>query len=134
MMAGGNSGDVVAGGDPDGSYLWQVVSHESEPTMPPDADRIPDAMLNVVKEWILGGIIERDGAKPVAQKAGASLALDSGALVKPSGPPVMPPRLSLEPRFSGLRPTTIRALDASPHGDVVAVSYTHLTLPTKRIV
>ena len=121
MMAGGNSGDVVAGGDPDGSYLWQVVSHESEPTMPPDADRIPDAMLNVVKEWILGGIIERDGAKPVAQKAGASLALDSGALVKPSGPPVMPPRLSLEPRFSGLRPTTIRALDASPHGDVVAV-------------
>ena len=121
MIAGGNSGDVVAGGDPDGSYLWQVVSHESEPTMPPDADRIPDAMLNVVKEWILGGIIERDGAKPVAQKAGASLALDSGALVKPSGPPVMPPRLSLEPRFSGLRPTTIRALDASPHGDVVAV-------------
>ena len=121
MMAGGNSGDVVAGGDPDGSYLWQVVSHESEPTMPPDADRIPDAMLNVVKEWILGGIIERDGAKPVAQKAGSSLALDSGALVKPSGPPVMPPRLSLEPQFSGLRPTTIRALDASPHGDVVAV-------------
>ena len=45
MMAGGNSGDVVAGGDADGSYLWQVVSHESEPTMPPDADRIPDAML-----------------------------------------------------------------------------------------
>ena len=121
MMAGGNSGDVVAGGDPDGSYLWQVVSHESEPTMPPDADRIPDVMLNVVKEWILGGIIERDGAKPVAQKAGSSLALDSGALVKPSGPPVMPPRLSLEPEFSGLRPTTIRALDASPHGDLVAV-------------
>jgi hypothetical protein len=49
MMAGGNSGDVVAGGDADGSYLWQVVSHESEPTMPPDADRIPDAMLKVIK-------------------------------------------------------------------------------------
>ena len=121
MMAGGNSGDVIAGGDPDGSYLWQVMSHESEPTMPPDADRIPDAMLNVVKEWILGGIIERDGVKPVAQKASSSLALDSGALVKPTGPLVMPPRLSLEPRFSGLRPTTIRALDASPHGDLVAV-------------
>ena len=121
MMAGGNSGDVVAGGDPDGSYLWQVASHESEPTMPPDADRIPDVMLNVIKEWILGGIIERDGAKPVAQKASSSLALDSGALVKPSGPPVMPPRLSLEPEFYGLRPTTIRALDASPHGDLVAV-------------
>jgi len=121
MMAGGNSGDVVAGGDADGSYLWQVVSHESEPTMPPDADRIPDAMLKVIKEWIVGGIIERDGAKPVAQKASSSLALDSGSIVKPSGPPIMPPRLSLEPRFHGLRPTTIRSIDASPHGDLVAV-------------
>ena len=121
MMAGGNSGDVVAGGDADGSYLWQVVSHESEPTMPPDADRIPDAMLKVIKEWIAGGIIERDGAKPVAQEASSSLALDSGSIVKPSGPPVMPPRLSLEPHFHGLRPTTIRAIDASPHGDLVAV-------------
>ena len=121
MMAGGNSGDVVAGGDADGSYLWQVVSHESEPTMPPDADRIPDAMLKVIKEWIAGGIIERDGAKPVAQEARSSLALDSGSIVKPSGPPVMPPRLSLEPHFHGLRPTTIRAIDASPHGDLVAV-------------
>jgi len=121
MMAGGNSGDVVAGGDADGSYLWQVVSHESEPTMPPDADRIPDAMLKVIKEWIAGGIIERDGAKPVAQKASSSLALDSGSIVKPSGPPIMPPRLSLEPCFHGLRPTTIRSIDASPHGDLVAV-------------
>jgi len=121
MMAGGNSGDVVAGGDADGSYLWQVVSHESEPTMPPDADRISDAMLKVIKEWIVGGIIERDGAKPVAQKASSSLALDSGSIVKPSGPPIMPPRLSLEPCFHGLRPTTIRSIDASPHGDLVAV-------------
>ena len=121
MMAGGNSGDVVAGGDADGSYLWQVVSHESEPTMPPDADRIPDPMLKVIKEWIVGGIIERDGAKPVAQEASSSLALDSGSIVKPSGPPIMPPRLSIEPRFHGLQPTTIRSIDASPHGDLVAV-------------
>ena len=121
MMAGGNSGDVVAGGDADGSYLWQVVSHESEPTMPPDADRIPDAMLKVIKKWIAGGIIERDGAKPVAKEASSSLAIDSGSIVKPSGPPIMPPRLSLEPRFHGLRPTTVRAIDTSPHGDLVAV-------------
>ena len=121
MMAGGNSGDVVAGGDADGSYLWQVVSHESEPTMPPDADRIPDPMLKVIKEWIEGGIIERDGAKPVAKEASSSLALDSGSIVKPSGPPVLPPRLSLEPCFHGLQPTTIRSIDASPHGDLVAV-------------
>ena len=121
MMAGGNSGEVVVAGDPDDSYLWLVASHEVEPVMPPDADRIPDAMLKVIKEWIVSGIIQRDGAKPVAQEASSSLALDSGSIVKPSGPPVMPPRLSLEPHFHGLRPTTIRAIDTSPHGDLVAV-------------
>jgi hypothetical protein len=30
-MAGGSSGEVIAAGDPDGSYLWQVVTHASEP-------------------------------------------------------------------------------------------------------
>ena len=89
MMAGGNSGDVVVAGDPDDSYLWLVASHEVEPVMPPDADRVPDAMLKVIKEWIVSGIIQRDGAKPVAQEASSSLALDSGSIVKPSGPPVL---------------------------------------------
>ena len=121
VMAGGNSGEVVVSGDPDDSYLWLVASHEVEPVMPPDADRIPDPMLKVIKEWIVGGIIERDGAKPVATEASSSLALDSGSIVKPSGPPVLPPRLSLEPCFHGLQPTTIRSVDASPHGDLVAV-------------
>ena len=77
-------------------------------------------MLKVIKEWIVGGIIERDGAKPVAKEASSALALDSGSIVKPSGPPVLPPRLSLEP-FSWTQPTTIRSVDASPHGDLVAV-------------
>jgi WD40 repeat protein len=121
MMAGGNSGDVLDAGNPQNSYLWQVVSHDSEPTMPPDADRIPEAMLSVITKWIAGGILERDGAKPVAKKAGSSLALDAGAIVKPEGPPVMPPRLPLEPVSHGLRPTTILALAASPHGDFAAL-------------
>ena len=41
-MAGGYSGEVIAPGDAEGSYLWQLASHESEPKMPPQADRIPD--------------------------------------------------------------------------------------------
>ncbi|MFM8379824.1 MAG: c-type cytochrome domain-containing protein, partial [Planctomycetia bacterium] len=28
-LAGGSSGEVIAPGDADGSYLWQVVSHSS---------------------------------------------------------------------------------------------------------
>lgn len=121
LQAGGNSGEVVAAGDPDGSYLWQVASHESEPVMPPNADRIPDDMLAAIKAWIVGGLVERDGAKPVATGPVTKLALDPGAIVTPEGEPVMPPRLSLKVMTHGLRPTTVTGLDASPHGDLLAV-------------
>jgi len=121
LQAGGNSGEVVASGDPDGSYLWQVASHESEPVMPPNADRISDDMLAVIKAWIVGGLVERDGAKPVAAGPVTKLALDPGAIVTPQGDPVMPPRLPLQVVTHGLRPTTVTGLDASPHGDLLAV-------------
>ena len=121
MQAGGNSGEVLAAGDPDGSYLWQVASHESEPVMPPNADRIPDSMLDVIKKWIVGGLLERDGSKPVIAKTTTKLALDPGAIVKPEGDPVLPPRLPLQVVTHGIRPTTITGLAASPHGDLVAI-------------
>ena len=121
MQAGGNSGEVLAAGDPDGSYLWQVASHESEPVMPPNADRIPESMLDVIKKWITGGLLERDGSKPVVAKPKTNLALDPGAIVKPEGDPVLPPRLPLQVVTHGIRPTTITGLAASSHGDLVAI-------------
>ncbi len=121
MQAGGNSGEVLAAGDPDASYLWQVASHESEPVMPPNADRIPGSMLDVIKKWIVGGLLERDGAKPVVTKPATNLALDPGAIVTPEGEPVLPPRLPLQAVTHGIRPTTITGLAASPHGDLVAI-------------
>jgi hypothetical protein len=120
-MAGGSSGAVIAPGDADGSYLWQLASHAAEPRMPPEADRIPDAMLDVVKEWIAGGAIERKGAAPVAKKASISLALDPQAVDAADGPPVGPPRMSLEVVSHAARPMAITALAASPNGAVAAV-------------
>jgi WD40 repeat protein len=120
-MAGGSSGDVIAPGDAEGSYLWQLASHESEPKMPPQADRISDSMLAVITKWIAGGAIERKGGKPVAKKAAVSLALDPKAVLVPDGPPVVPPRLSLQVESHGRRPLAITGLAASPNGAVVAV-------------
>lgn len=120
-MAGGSSGEVIAPGDAEGSYLWQLASHASEPKMPPQADRIPDTMLGVITKWIAGGAIERKGAAPVAKKAGVSLALDPKAVLAPDGPPVMPPRLSLQVESHGRRPLAITGLAASPNGALTAV-------------
>ncbi len=119
-MAGGSSGEVITPGDPDDSYLMMLVTHESEPTMPPASDKLPDTSLAVLRNWIAGGALERSGSKPVARKQNP-LALAGVAATKPEGPPVMPPRLPLEVVTRGRRPTTVSALAASPHGEVVAL-------------
>lgn len=119
-MAGGSSGEVVAPGDAEGSTLWQVVSHSSEPKMPPESDRIPQEMLDTITKWIAGGAIERAGAKPVARKV-VSLAVDPAKAIRPEGPAVMPPRLSLEVAGEAVRPMAITGLAASPNGPLLAV-------------
>jgi hypothetical protein len=119
-MAGGSSGEVIAAGDPDGSYLWQVVTHASEPKMPPESDKLPAAALDVIRRWIAAGAIDKAGGQPVARKTSA-IALTAGAVAKPEGPPVMPPRLPLDVVTHGRRPTTVTALAASPHGEAIAI-------------
>jgi len=119
-MAGGSSGEVVAPGDPDGSYLMMLVTHESEPTMPPESDKLSDSSLAVIRDWIAGGAIEREGAKPIARKKSA-VPLEAVVTAKPEGPPVMPPRLSQDVVTHGRRPTSITALAASPHGELLVM-------------
>lgn len=119
-MAGGGSGEVVSAGDADGSYLFQLVSHASEPKMPPESDKLPTDSLDVIRRWIAAGAIERAGSAPIARKT-SSLALATSAVAAPEGPPVMPPRLSLDVVAEAARPTTITGLAVSPHGAVAAV-------------
>lgn len=119
-LAGGGSGAVIAAGDPDGSYLWQLVTHASEPKMPPESDKLPDAALDGIRRWIVAGAIEKAGGQPVARKTSA-IALAAGTVVAPEGPPVMPPRLPLDVVTHGRRPTSVTALAASPHGTVAAI-------------
>jgi len=120
-MAGGSSGEVIAPGDFKESYLWQLASHTSEPKMPPESDRISTDMLTVIEKWIAGGAIERVGGKVAVKKPAVSLALDPKAALKPEGPPVKPPRLSLEVERQGLRALSVTGLAASPNGPIFAV-------------
>ncbi|MBL8848129.1 MAG: hypothetical protein JNG89_00510, partial [Planctomycetaceae bacterium] len=69
LMAGGSSGTVLEGGAPDASYLWQLVNHESEPKMPPNADKLPEAELAVIKAWIEGGLLENSGSTAKIKKS-----------------------------------------------------------------
>ena len=62
-MQGGASGASIEPGDADGSYLFTLVTHKSEPFMPQNADKLPDAEIDLLRRWINGGALENAGSK-----------------------------------------------------------------------
>ena len=123
MKEGGSSGEVVEAGDADSSYLWLVVNHESEPYMPPKADKLPAEMLSVIKAWIAGGALETKRSKAVVRpKAKMEFALSFGSTGRPDGPPPLPSRLSLQPVVHTERTTAVNSIATSPWAPLVAIS------------
>jgi len=123
MKEGGGSGDVVEAGDADSSYLWLLVNHESDPYMPPKSDKLPAPMLATIKAWITGGALDTKSSKAVVRpKAKMEFALSFGSTGRPTGPPPLPSRLSLQPVVHTERTTAVNSLATSPWAPLVAIS------------
>lgn len=121
-MQGGGSGKVIEPGDPDGSRLLDLVSHKDEPKMPPNSPKIPDAEIDLIKQWIEGGALETSGSvAAVMTKPKFEFKLDPSAMGKPSGPPAMPQGLIPEPVVVSAKPTAVVALASSPWAPLIAV-------------
>jgi hypothetical protein len=122
MMEGGSSGDAVDPGSPDGSYLYLLVTHDSQPYMPPESDRLPDESLDLIGRWIEQGALENAGSKPLAQKKPRmSLELTESPTERPAKTP-LPGRLEKDPLVSSPVPGAITAMATSPWAPVTAVS------------
>jgi hypothetical protein len=123
LMQGGASGAVVEPGDPDNSRLYLLVAHEEEPKMPPNAERIPDAELDTIRNWIEAGAPETSGSVvAVKEKPKIDFKLDAAAIGKPQGEPAMPHGILTEPVVTSARPNAITALAHSPWAPVVAIA------------
>jgi hypothetical protein len=123
MQQGGSSGEVVAAGDTDASYLWLLVNHDSEPYMPPNSDKLPAETLSVINAWIAGGALETKDSKAVVRpKAKMEFALSFGSTGRPEGPPPLPLRLSLQPVVHTERTTVVNSIATSPWAPLVAIS------------
>lgn len=120
LMEGGGSGEIVYEGDALSSRLWQLVSHEDTPVMPPEQDKIADAKLAVIKAWIDGGLLENSGSK-VKKKKTSALAFEGSTGGKPDGPAAMPESVPMQPVSVGIRTSAIPAMTASPWAPLVAV-------------
>lgn len=122
VMAGGAAGAAIEPGDPDSSYLWSLVTHQGSPAMPPNSDKLPDAKLEVIKQWILGGALKDSGSKAIAKKQPTvDLSATAGA-ARPAGPVVMPESLPRQPVVTTARAGAITAIAASPWAPVVAIA------------
>ncbi len=122
LRKGGASGEVITPGNPDDSYLWLLVNHESEPHMPPKTDKLPAAKLEIIRQWIAGGALRDSGSKVEAKpKPALSLAVSAGA-ARPAGPPILPEGLSRQPVVVTPRAAAVSALAASPWAPLVAVA------------
>src|SRR6266542_2315413 len=122
-MQGGSSGAAIKPGDPENSLLFKAVSHKTEPFMPPNSPRIPDAMLSVIEKWIAGGALENSGSKTIVTgKPKTDIGLTSVIRGKPEGPPPMPPTtLQLEPVVRTKEANALTALASNPWSPLVAI-------------
>ena len=122
MMQGGGSGAVIEPGSADESYLFLVMNHDTEPYMPPNSDRLPDEMLQVVRKWIDAGAPETSSSKVMLpKKTNTDLKVDVSAGTRPDGPPPLPDVLNLEPFVKTSATTAVSAIATSPWAKLVAV-------------
>src|SRR3954462_6745343 len=49
MMRGSSNGKVLEPGDPDGSLLYLLVTHQEEPHMPPKRNKLEEKNLDLLK-------------------------------------------------------------------------------------
>ena len=123
LIKGSGTGEIVAGGDVDGSFLYQVIVHAEEPTMPPNG-KLSDKEIEVFKKWIVGGLLENTGSKAVmADKPKVDLAIDPDSLGKrPEGPAPMPIEvLALDPYVRTSRSSISTAIAVNPWSPLVAI-------------
>jgi len=121
-LKGGGSGQGVTAGDADGSMLVKVLTHAVEPFMPPNSPKLEAKLVDTIRKWIDGGMLETASGKPIAsKKPTVDLSIGGASIGKPEGPPPMPGKLALNPAITTKRATALSAVAASPWAPLVAL-------------
>ncbi len=120
LMEGGGSGEIVYAGDAEGSRLYQLMMHEDTPVMPPNQDPLAKEKLQIVSQWIIGGLLENSGSK-VRKKKGPSLSFAATEIGAKPDVIAMPEALWRVPVVTTSRAAAASALAASPWAPLVAI-------------
>ncbi len=129
VMKGGGAGKSVVPGDAAGSKLFKSIARTEEPFMPDKGPKMSDAEIEVIRNWIAGGLLEKASSQ-AAVASGPKMAQmrATAAAGKPEGPAVLPVDWLLDPVGRTEHETAITALAASPWFPVIAVGGQHQLL------
>jgi len=121
LMLGGGSGEVIERGSAADSYLYLLITHESEPFMPPKSEKIPEAELTTIHDWIEAGAPENSGSKVMVKKKPKISMATTNAGERPEVAPLSA-RLSLQPTLRTTRTGAVTAIATSPWAPIVAIA------------
>ena len=122
IMLGGASGDVIELGSAADSYLYMLITHESEPFMPPNADPIPSPEIETIKKWIDTGAPENSGSKVmVPEKPKFEFTVSDNPSGKPDTPP-MPGRIDKQPNVYSPKTAAVSAIATNPWSSLIAIA------------
>lgn len=123
VLKGGGTGAVVQSGVPDSSKLLRVVTHDEEPTMPPNRPKLGDKEIEVFRRWIQDGLLDNSGSKAIAaSRLNVDLTLKLTQEGKPVGEPAMPKGMSTQSAVQTRHAGPVLSIAASPWAPLVAVT------------
>jgi hypothetical protein len=120
-MAGSGGGQVLSPGDPDGSLMILLITHQEEPHMPPSGSKLADDKIDTIRRWITGGAPETADSGVASDQARPQSPAALPPATVADGPAPMPVELSLEPVLRTERPGLPGGIAASPRGPLVAL-------------
>src|SRR5262245_46703606 len=108
IRAGGEDGAVIVPSDPQASRLYQFVSHQEKPTMPP-GKKLPDSDIEILRRWIESGASFEGFDRPAAVAETREKPEESKLAERPITPEerrywaFQPPKRTNPPRVAELR-------------------------------
>jgi WD40 repeat protein len=120
-LKGGSGDKAVIAGRASQSLLFQAITAEDDAErMPPKKAAIPAPQIELIRQWIQGGLRESSASKSLVAERDTTFTPTTD--IKLDGPPPMPESLPAFTPPALKRPLPIIAMAASPRAPLIAVA------------
>ena len=122
LVKGGSGGPIVVPGRSNQSLMYQIVTDsDADSRMPPNKPMIPQHHIDLIQQWIDGGLLESADSQSMVSQRDTSFRPATTTDAKPTHPPLPEtlPELDLP---NPIRPLPVLAVATSPWAPLLALS------------